>query len=258
MLAAERRGKTPVIDQEATALAYAEDVVTSTVFGLLSYLPAARGLDQLLRHLLPTTAPHTDVHLTFWPPGEGTEPDLVIEARHAVAVFEVKLDAPFGLQQLGREWLWLRNRVRERSIENIAASSSVSAMLVVVTRRPLTSAEIARRIAADLLKLGSTEPVPSENEIRCVTWHQLAGWMLERDRINEEPHVAAILDDLDYFMHSRGLRTPPFEAWPSPTRPWQSCPHWYVRRYFSSDELQLREPLNWLAVKPTFYQRHPT
>ena len=257
MLAAERRGKAQWIDQETAALAYAEDVVTSTVFGLLSYLPTMRGLGHLLQHLLPDEAPYADVHMTFWPPSAGTEPDLAMEARHTVVVFEMKLDAPFGPQQLGREWLWLRNRVRERSAETTATAASIRSMLVVVTRRPLSNAELSRRVAADLLRIGSAEPAPSDHEVRGLTWHQLAEWMLERDSGNEEAYVAVVLDDLDYFLRSRGLRGSPFEAWPTPTRAWQACPNWYGQCYFDSTLLRVVASPIWHAARPDFYQRYP-
>lgn len=228
MLAAERQRKVRSLGAE-DALARDEDLVTSTVFGLLSYLPRGRGLGALFQTLVGDHPPTEAVSLTFWPEDSGTEPDVVLETQHAIVLIEAKLDAPFGSNQLGREWLWLLRRVKQREAAAAAqAEESPRLMIVTITRRPLGDVELRRRISADLLELRSVLPGPTENEVRATTWHEIADLILQSRSTELEAHADTILDDLDYFLRSRGLREPPFDAWPMPPRRWPDCPLWYV------------------------------
>jgi hypothetical protein len=164
----------------------------------------------------------------------------------------VKLDAPFGPRQLGREWLWLQARMRERAGVSSTETSPLRMVIATITRRPLGNAELRARIVADLRALGSTEPGPTEQEVRAATWHEMARWILDTDVAPTEPHVAAVLDDLDYFLRSRGLRLPPFESWPTPARHWPTSPTWYSGSYFS-DLAHLVGPSRWRSLSPSFY-----
>jgi hypothetical protein len=245
MLAAERRRKIGelVLGDD---LARAEDFVTSTVFGLLSYLPVDRGLGAVLRGLFGDPGLPSDARLVLWPRGDDrTEPDLAIVGTDAIAVVEVKLDAPFGPQQLGREWLWLQARRR--------GGPHTRAVIATITRHPLGNRQLRERIVADLRALGSDDPGPLECDVRSVTWHELGHWILEPNVTTLEAHIAAVLEDLDYFLRSRGLRLPPFDSWPLPTRRWPARPIWYARPYFDGGLAPRASIAQLWASEPYFY-----
>jgi hypothetical protein len=109
-----------------------EDLLTSTVFGLLAYVPPASGLLKLLHKAVPPedNAPSTipmdaaKVHYKFWPwlqeaGCHGAEPDVLIEitdgaGRTHVVLVEAKFKSakssfedetdPIPTDQLAREW----------------------------------------------------------------------------------------------------------------------------------------------------------
>lgn len=245
MLAAERNGK-------AALFASSEDIVTSTVFGLVRYLPWQLGLGRVLQLLLDGPMPRAPAELFFWPPGEGVEADLVIESPEAVALFEVKLDASFGPQQLGREWAWLCRRVRERPRTLDGETVSGRRVLATITRRALSPGELRRQVVADLKELGSTELPPAPNEVRAVTWLELGDWLLSDPVGFAEPHVSALLEDIEYFLRSRGLRTAPFAGWPAPGRTWSACSTWYEPSYFRGIA-GAYTPSRWQLSKASFY-----
>lgn len=98
-----------------------EDLLTADVFGAIKYLPRRIYLAELLRTLLVGVHTQTEIDVLladvesakfrFWPkfrapvgiPGGSTEPDVVIETGNLLVLFEMKLYAGLGHQQIERQ-----------------------------------------------------------------------------------------------------------------------------------------------------------
>ena len=101
----------------------AEDLLTSTVFGLLKYLPPTvmAGILARATALEEDETPRLAAPLTwsFWPWWDTCEPDVVLEDDHGLYVVEVKLTSEFSQDeiaghQLRREWDAGLRRARSR------------------------------------------------------------------------------------------------------------------------------------------------
>lgn len=156
-----------------------EDMVTSTVWGSLSFLHTqerSKVLSMLLTGLgLPTLADNSQ-HLHFWPKrdlsSEGfrtryVEPDLVVtDSAGGMVIVEVKWGAPLGPLELSSQWLSVdsKQRAKARHLllvtepakydEGVAycRSALISAGISewpIVVRSWRTLAELCRRLSLD-------------------------------------------------------------------------------------------------------------
>ncbi|WP_162144047.1 hypothetical protein [Sorangium cellulosum] len=238
MLLAHRRRKLRRADEDGAVrdiVAWNEDLITSYVFGLLRYLPADRGLSRVLQSALPVLPLSRSIEVSAWPPDGDVEPDALLLADAFACVVEAKWEAPFGPQQLGREWLWLRKE-----------QPKLFRTMLIVTRYRVSSGEVFHLLEKDLRALGVPELVPEPSQIGVLTWTSLATVAL--NTVTDAPHEAAIIADLRWVFESCGALREPFDGWnlTAPSLALERAPTWYAgedRRYWTG--LAAAAPAAW-------------
>ncbi len=220
-----------------SVLTVREDAVTATVFGMLRYLPWERGLGSILADLgLAGTAPGA-IH--FWPRHPGVEPDLMLVGSDWAVLIEAKVNADFGILQLGREWRLLRE---------IGAGHRLR--IVTVTPDQLPRGAARDLCLLDLEAMGDSGARPRPDEVHSLRWHDL----LPTGQVFA-PHEQALIDDLIAYLQVAGLLRAPFASFdgleppglPPSSRWYHNAPHAPGRRWFALEPPAIPTSPHWYA-----------
>jgi hypothetical protein len=214
-----------------------EDVLTSNVFGALRYLDPLYGLAPLLRDLgLGVTACPT---IEFWRKVEGCEPDVIIDLGDVVVVVEAKLYAPFGLDQLPREALFIHRLADGRPWRLLCVTDHArepSHHRFDVNRDPVPGdlTSLAEGVAS-YFERSNEIGLPLREIARRVIW---MSWSHIAERLDAVRRTVSVplpsrarLDDLLASLEARGLVRPPFHGFsrlPQRSPRWSVPPIWKV------------------------------
>lgn len=131
-----------------------------------------------------------------------------------MVLVEAKLGADFGHQQLGREWIVLRDQGGARRLR-----------LLVVSPDGWSASDLHALVLRDLSALSDTDRPPNPEEIRSLCWFELLPRLAA-----PSSSEAAILNDLEHFLDALGLLRVPFSGWerlPTPPELPEVGTRWY-------------------------------
>lgn len=164
-----------------------EDGVTDAVFSVLRWLPPETALLWVLRTAFPGWDPSLNLRsdLIFWPRfADGTEPDLVVITDDSAVVIEAKTGAPFGTNQLQREWDGLRGW---------GPAAGLQRRLLAITSDSIVPSEVT-----------SHRAVVGSDRVGWMSWTDVLACIKQTVDLHAEGE-RRMLEDLDAFLHRQGV-----------------------------------------------------
>jgi hypothetical protein len=216
-----------------------EDILTADVFGAIKYLPRRPFFGAMLDAIAarnPSAIPFqaavgdlksssTSMKAEFWPTyptpegleGVITEPDLVFSNEHCFLMFECKLYAGFGAQQIERELAICLEQAGKRETFLVLVTPGIRPprMRIHGKRLPfpeflaqaVSSGEIPKALGSQLLANADRVVWISWSRILASLTTALSSRILESFSDDVRDRVVDILTDLEELMSMRGIHT---------------------------------------------------
>lgn len=201
MIDAELHGKIPELENS-------EDLLTSSVFGMLKYfqgstvlfkiLNQAKGLSGQMPFNNCKESDFTNFEIEFWPNlQEAGEPDMLIrfenpQGEEKVLCVEVKLDSgksSFGEHDQLKKYYNYLNRINPKNFLG----------LIYLTKHPSET-----EFQESLTEIQKCSVDNAEPKLFSLNWTQVLD-MISKERINQSPLLDHILSDIEKYMEKKNL-----------------------------------------------------